>query len=551
MRPTLHTALGGWLILCAPSLLWMQGCAQQPTQEEVAELPAPAPRLYRLTHAQWESSVQDLFGFAEPTGLSRFFRDDPKSAGFLFDTDAQALGVDHALWTGYRLAAAEVARRVTEDPVLLQRWLPESGALDERVDAFVRDFGLRAHRRPLVDREAEELAILFSAAPDLYPDMGDPFEAGVRHVIEVVLQSPDFLYRIERSSEIVDDVVPLDDWEIAQRLSYFLWNTMPSDALFDAAADGRLSDPTQLEREALRMLEDPRAAAMVQNFHAQLMEVGGFANIDPTAADLADEAIALGDSAAQEHERFVRDVIFGGDKGLAELLTSTETFVNADLARLYGLEGEFDDTFVHTQLDPSRRGGILTQIGFLASSSTSMEPDAIRRGVFVARRLACLDIAAQPDGAPPLPAQDPDLTGRERIEAHTERPGTACNGCHGPLINPFGFAFEHYDAVGRYRAKDGVYPVDATTQVLLDGDFVAVDGALGLGRALAESPAVHACYVRHWIEYAAGRHLADEDAPLVERLGETSRTGGASLRGLIAAIVSSRGFSSRSVDEAP
>ena len=514
------------------------------------ELPAPSPRFYRLTHAQWELTVQDLFGLDAPTGQSELFRDDPQVAGFIFDNDATALEVDEALWTGYRIAAGAVAEQVTTDPEALARLTPAVGPSEaERIDEFVRSFGERAYRRPLSPEELTELTALFADGPALHSEVQDPFVAGIRHVVETVLQSPYFLYRIERSEELVDGLIPLDDYELASRLSYFLWNTMPDEQLFAAAAAGQLHTEAQIAAELERMLADPRAAETVVNFHHHLLEADKFGTIDPSDTFFPDAPANLAELAAEEHERFIRDVIFAGEGGLLELLTSTETFVDAALAAIYGVQGVIGDAYVHVELDPGERRGVFTHVGFLAANSTSVDPDPIHRGVFLAKRMSCLPIAAPPDGVPPLPPLEPDQTNRERVEAHTSAP--QCASCHATLINPYGFPFESYDALGQWRTTDNGKPVDTATEPLVGAEIIPVSGALELVDALAQSEAVHDCYVQHWIEYANGRNTVGEDDPMIERLGAESLASQQSLQELLIAVATSPAFLNRAAQELP
>ncbi|MCA9701669.1 MAG: DUF1592 domain-containing protein, partial [Myxococcales bacterium] len=360
---------------------------------------------------------------------------------------------------------------------------------------------------------------------------------------------PFFLYRIERSETVVDGLIPLDDYEIASRLSYFLLNSMPDQELLAAAAAGELHTAAQVEAQAQRLLQEPQAAAMVVRFHHQLLEAEKFANISPSANFFPNAPADLAELAAEEHELFIRDVIFGGGGGLFELLTSSETFVNAELAAVYGVEGVPGQDFVHVDLDGAQRKGVFTQVGFLAANSTSVDPDPIHRGVFLARRMACLTVAAPPDGVPPLPAIEPDQTNRQRVEAHTQAEGSVCVTCHSSYINPYGFPFEGYDAIGAWRTEDNGQPVDAATSVLLGGAVVPVADALELMDVMAESQAVHECYAQHWIEYAAGRNAVTIDDPQIERIGADSLEQQQSLHDLLVALTISPAFLNRAAEE--
>ena len=407
-----------------------------------SELPAPTTRVFRLTHEQWENTVRDLFFFDEHTGASEYLRADPASSGFIFENNAVALEVDQALWSGYGFAAAYVAELVTSDPSVLAAILPPDGGDDAvRARAFVEELTLRAFRRPASEAEIQSYVALFDGATALYDDV-DGFTAGVRLVIESVLQSPRFLYRVEESSEPDGPVIPLDDWEIASRLSYFLWNSMPDDELFDIAAAGDLVSPSTVEAQARRMLEDPRAASVVQSFHRQLLNTEKFEGVTPSPAFYPDAPEGLGHLAVIENQMFIEDVVFQTRGSFGELLTSTETWANDELARIYGVQAEVGSEFQKVSLDPTKRRGLFTQIGFLAANSSSVNPDPIHRGVFLIERVTCSHIPAPPDDIPPLPGLDETKTNRQIVEDHTEAPGSVCAGCHTGVINPYGLPFE-------------------------------------------------------------------------------------------------------------
>jgi hypothetical protein len=511
--------------------------------------PAPATRAARLTHAQWENSVRDLFGLAGDTSFSSLLRSDPVQSGFMFDNDASTMAVDDALWSGYEQAAANVAETVAGNAALLAAIAPESGNDSERAARLIAELGLRAHRRPLTPEETGEYGALFAMAPALYSDVSD-FQAGTRLLIETILQSPNFLYRLETSATADGGVIPLSSYEVASRLSYALWNTMPDAALFQVAAADGLRDPTEVSAQALRMLADPRAESVVAHFHDQLLEVERYAGIRPSAAFYPDVSAEFGQHAATESRSFVREIVFGQHGSFADLLTSSETFVNRELADVYGLPGDFGAEFEKVTLDSALRQGLFTQVGFLALNASSANPDPIHRGVFLARRVTCTEIAAPPANIPPLPAAE-GRTNRETVEAHTEAPGTQCAMCHASVINPLGFPFENFDAIGRARTTDNGHPVDTSSQAWTGTASVKVANAVALTQALADSRAVHECYARHWLEFAYGRPRATEDAGLIASLGERSLTTGMSVEELVVALVTSPAFLNRSTQELP
>lgn len=510
--------------------------------------PAPAPRVARLTHAQWTNTVQALLQLASPPAAALELRGDPAQSGFIFDNNADALEIDQVLWGAYQRAAAAIASEVTGDPAKLARIVPAAGGDDaQRARAFVTELGRRAHRRPLTPSQIEDYLAIHRAGSGLYEGV-PPFEAGVRLVLEAFLQSPYFLYRIEESSAAAGDEIPLDDWEIASRLSYALWNTMPDQTLFDAAAAGELTDPAKLRAIARRMLDDPRAERVVSRFHHQLLDVEKFASIAPAANIHPSGSGRLAAHAARENDLFVIDTFVSGG-GLERLLTGTETFVNAELAEIYEVPGTFGDEFVKVSLDPAKRRGLFTQVGFLAANATPQSPDPIHRGVFLTTRIACNPLGAPPANIPPLP---PPMgrTNRETVEDHTEQPGSICAGCHSTLINPFGFPFEGYDAAGRVRTEDNGFPLNTRSDPLIGGKRDPVSDAVDLAEKLAESEVVHACYARHWIELTLGRKHHARDAGLMAHLASLSRDG-ASIKDLLVELVSSPAFVRRSAEELP
>jgi len=527
------------------------GSGSVPGNGAAEELPAPSTRAARLTHAQWENSVRDLFRLGGDGEFANLLRSDPVQSGFAFDNNSLTLEVDEALWSGYQRAAAEVATFVTSDPARLGAISPpDGGDAAARARAFVSELGLRAHRRPLDDVELAEYLALFDMGPALYDGL-TAFQAGARILIEALLQSPHFLYRVETGVETAaSGLIALGDHEIAARLSYTLWNTMPDDALFDAAASSALRDTAEVERQARRMLADARAEAVVEHFHAQLFESDRFDDVNPSPAFYPDAPDELGALAATEQAMFVRDLVFEQNGSYADLLTSTDTFVNADLARVYGLSGSFGTSFARAALDPTQRRGILTHVGFLAANASSVNPDPIHRGVFIARRIACMALAAPPADVPPLP-EPAGRTNRETVEEHTQNPDTICANCHATIINPLGFPFESYDAIGQFRTEDSGQPVDTRGDALIGSTRAQVAGALELATALAASEDVHACYARHWLEFAYGRPDAAQDAALIDRLAQSSLAQDASIAELIVALVTSRSFLSRSGEELP
>jgi hypothetical protein len=514
-------------------------------------------RLARLTHQQWENSVRDLFQLEASAAFADSFRADPRLPDFLFDNNALSLLVDDALWVGYQQAAAKVAELVTSDPAKLAATLPPADvgylpfwdANQVRAEEFIKVIGARAFRRPLTEAEVDRYMTLHNNAGGFYEGVSD-FESGVRLVIEGLLLSPYFIYRVERSAAKQGALIPLDAYEVAARLSYAIWNTLPDPALQAAAAAGQTTTEAGAQAQAARLLVDPRARPVLVGFNSAIFDTARYSSINPAAATLGTLAPSLAADALREHQLVVENAFFTSEGGLGHLLTSNDTWVNANLAAVYGLPAPGGADFVQVQLSATERRGILSQVGFLALNATSTNPDPIHRGVFVSERLLCKQIASPPGDIPPLPAPG-DMTNRERVEAHTEAPGSACQSCHASLINPFGFPFEIYDAVGRYRTMDNAKPVNPASTVEMDGAQVAVTNALELAEALAASPSAHRCFAKHLVEFTFGRPYHELDAGLVERLATASSTSGMGTKQMFQSIVTSQSFLNRSAEELP
>jgi hypothetical protein len=231
-----------------------------------------------------------------------------------------------------------------------------------------------------------------------------------------------------------------------------------------------------------------------------------------------------------------------------ELLTSPEAFVDANLAPLYGLSGSFGADFQRVDMTAEPRRGILTHPGFLALFASERQPDPIHRGVFINQQLLCVELSPPAANVPPLPGEQPNTTNRQRIEALTGK-GTCGEGCHYTLINPLGFAFEHYDSLGKHRTLDGGLNVDASGTYVLDGQPQSFQNALELVELMAGSQAAHRCYARNWLYYLAGRLPDAGDAAALDDLAMRSSTQDISTKDLVRALVQSDSFLTRAAAE--
>jgi len=510
--------------------------------------PAPSGRFARLTHTQWENAVRDLLQLEDTPGLSQTFPSDARTAGFPFDNHQVALEIDQVLAGAYASAAESLAARVTGDLGRLERLLPlSSGDESQQALLFILVFGERAFRRELEPSEVDAFVRLFELGRDAYDDASG-FTAGIRMLIEAFLRSPFFLYRVESSTEASGATIPLTGHELAQRLSFLLTNSIPDKALITAARSGRLTRPGEVRREALRLLAEPAARQAVVGFHDQLLEFDKFENIKPSPRLYPNLPESFAESVVTSSRLFIEDLVIAESGNFQALMTSNQAFVNRDLAPVYGLSGNFGPEFVKVSLPENERRGIFNQVGFLAANATSVNPDPIHRGVFIATRALCLRIAAPPDGVPPLPPIE-NGTNREIVANHTES-SPVCAACHGTLINPLGFAFENYDAAGAYRITDNGQPVDARVTPNLDGARVDIENSVELATALGQSRQAHECFSSHLVEYAFGRQREPIDEPLVNALTEASLAG-APIVELLVRIAESPAFLSRSTEELP
>ena len=495
----------------------------------------------RLTHAQWENSVRDLLRLAATPNLSGSFEPDTRLS--FFDNNVRALRVSSDLWGNYQAAAETLAEAVTADATVLTGLLPSELPSDtvERGRAIARDLGRRAYRRPLSNEELDAHGAVFEQGATYFPDM-DPLDGGVRMLLEAFLQSPHFVYRVELGNGQNGDIVQLGDFEIASRLSYMIWNTMPDDELLDAAQRDELNTAEQIAVQAARLLDDPRGEAMLERFHAQLFNWDLYGDLSKDPLEFPLSYGGAGDDMYEEARFFVERVVLEEDGNLAELLTAPYTFVNADLAAIYGLEGAFDDTFSRASFSSAQqpeRGGLLTQLGFLASHGGLTA--SVRRGVFINHRVLCTELPPPPDALPPIPADNGmTMTSRERIEMHTG-PGTCGASCHGTFINPVGFAFEGFDGLGQYRTEEFGMPVDASATFEFSDGPVSFDGAKQFNDTIAARIETHDCYTKHWVEYAFGRDTAGSDLDLIQDLGDASLDG-LSVKALILRLVQSEEF---------
>ncbi len=500
----------------------------------------PSP-IRRMTRFEYDRTVFDLLG--DDTSPASGFGAEEEKLGF--NNNAAELITSQALVEQYMLAAEGVSERAT-DPIGKNLPCDPVAGEDACADAFIESFGRRAFRRPLTEAEHG----LLRASYDFGRAEAD-FRLGIRTVIETALSSPAFLYRIEYGvpAEAADGVVALTSWEMASRLSYFLWGSMPDDELFAAAEAGALETRGEIEAQARRMLEHPNARAAVAEFHKQWLDYERVANVAKDAEAYPDWSADVGALMRQETESFIEHVIFDDDGSMTTLLTAPYSYMNPALSAFYGVQPGAGEGFTRVELDPKRHAGLLTMGTLLTVSSHTNQTSPTLRGRLVREQLLC-DIVPPPKADVDITAPQvaPGSTLREELAQHAKDP--SCAGCH-TMMDPIGFGFESFDTVGRFRSDEGGVPVDASGEIFgsdVDGPF---NGVVELAAKLADSEDVQACYAKQWFRYGYGRVEDEADACTLAEIREKLDESGGNIRELLVALTQTDAFLYRRAGGAP
>lgn len=496
----------------------------------------PAP-LRRLTDAEYRNTVADLLKDAD--ALTVAF--PPERAVHGFRNQASGVSSSALLTERYVMAAEELSGRAVANLDKLTTCETTTQA-STCVRAWIRSFGQRAMRRPLRSEEAEGYANVFA---DVAGQAG--YADGLRAVVEAMLLAPDFLYRVELEPgvKVSDDVERLNGWQMASRLSYFLWGSMPDEPLFRAAADDDLATPEQIRAQADRMLKDPRARRMVASFHEQWLGLGRLDAMTKDAALFPKFDASLNPALKQSVLDSIGEIFWEGDASWESLLTSNDIFVNAQLAAFLDLPRPADAAFAKRTWNDDRRSGLLTHPAVLAAYSKSNQTSPVERGRFIREQILCtVPPPAPADLEVQAPDLDPNLTTRERFAQHTTEP--LCAHCH-KLMDPLGLAFETYDAVGLWRSDEAGKPIDASGELIetdVDGPF---NGAKELIERLVKSQTAKSCMVTQWFRFAHGRDPEADDACTVAHLEQSFARSGQDVRALMVALTQTSAFMYRRV----
>jgi hypothetical protein len=478
--------------------------------------------LRRLTELQYRNAIRDIFaGQAALTADFALATVGLPESGF--STDPGFNAVDLAVTRELHRSSEAVALSITDKlPAIVScASSPSQGC----AQTFIDQIGRRAYRRPLTDVERQALMRAYALGTGT-----DAFKDGIAAVASAMLQSAQFLYQVEvgTPAEGEPGILKLTQHELASRLSFLLWDSIPDDRLLDAATAGRLGTAAELRAEAVRMLADARARPTIVRFAREWIRP----EVPEPGVDRLDPAYtrALADAMQAELDRFIGDSFLGGATSLEAFLTTDAAFTNTTVRNFYQQNG-----------GTGPRSGLLTQPAFLTGIANPADTSPIRRSVFVRRKLTCEDFPEPPNDAQSVERElqvSPNATARERSAVRNMN--LRCKACHS-LIDPLGFGFEAFDEIGRYRTTlDDGSPVDAR------GDFVSpvspelagpFETVRDLGRRLAGSPAVQSCMARQLFRFSYGRLDGAADSCAIQGVVERWGTG-LDLRELILTTVS-------------
>jgi len=494
-----------------------------------------------MKNTAYDNVIRDLLGVSTLASAP-----GKKPSDLLYPDSDAPLTAD--AWRLYQDTAATIAHEVITSSNKTKFSSCDPAAADCLSDT-IKAFGRKAFRRPLTETEVTSFLRLADA-----PSPGTPDEVA-EAMLYTFLASPSFIMLPELGSDREDDAIKLTSYEIATRLSFLLWNSVPDGALDDAADNGELETEAQILAQAQRMLKDTRAGAMFTAFGRAYLDISAGSHWlvgtdhDPTAYPQYSPAAVA--PLLAEVDSFFDDVTFAGGS-FKDLFLSNVGFVNRDTAPLYGLDpAPYGSDLTRVTLDANQRPGVLTRAGFLSTFSHYSVTAPMLRGAFVSINVLGLD----PGREPPSPHEPPDPPGdytteRQVVEALTSS-SASCTGCH-LYVNPAGFVLEHYDAVGSWQDVDprsGV--IDGTADVILsNSETKTISSPLELMTALARSESAQRHFAEQLVAYATGRPPNAMDACTVDKLAENVAKDGYAVRDLFADYTQADSFRLRTVGEA-
>jgi hypothetical protein len=486
----------------------------------------------RLTRAELGNVVRDVLG-DESGAVAKLLADDQYVP---FDNDYREQRASSALIESLEALASELAARAVlpENRDKIVPCTPSGPGDAACLKATIERLGRSLYRRPLSDEQVSAYLTLQSFATEVTPGVSHDFYTAVELVLRSMLQDPEVLYRVETGTPSGEPgIFRLDGYEVASRLSFLLWGSGPDDALLEQAAS--LGDAAARERAAARLLADSRARTQLERFHSMWL---GYRAI-PASAELA-QAFAL------ETNKLIEKVVFDEPSSYFDLFTSPQTYVSGPLAAQYGLTAPAGGEG-WAPYSSDQRAGILSHGSVLAAFSKFSDTSPTQRGIFVQTRLLCNPVAPPPANVnvDQPPTSDDKVCKLDRYDEHRALP--SCKVCHGNL-DPIGYGLENYDIAGRYRTHDDaheecVLPDKGTLPGI--GDF---SGPGQLGRLLVDSGRLEQCFMQHFMTYAVGRQLRDEEAPARDAMLASFKADGYDLKSLLLRYVTNERFGLRQED---
>ncbi|MES1174200.1 MAG: DUF1592 domain-containing protein [Myxococcales bacterium] len=482
-------------------------------------------RFVRLSNAQWAHAVQDILKLDAPSGLESGF-ENAVSGTTDFSNNELLLDVNPRSWGDFQTAAETLAAQVTaSDATLAKTYAGTDSA------GFIQTLGRRVYRRPLTASETAAYTSLFATGSAM-SGTKSAFAKGAALVIRALLQSPNFLFR----SELSPSGSPLSGYEVAAKLSLFLRETTPSEALLDMAPT--LTTPDAAATLATTMMAEPAATRVMREFHGELLHFARFGTISKIGVPTYMDSL---NAEYQESSYLFFDQLFSQGQGVKEMLTSTNAFMGPGMAALYGVTAA-GSGYVQKDLG-AQRTGFFSQLPYLTLNGLNADPDPIHRGVSINLDVLCAPLGPPAAELPPIPPLQPGQTNRQRITTLT-----ACGGvCHAQMINPVGFAFEHFDGMGQYRdTENGGLPIDSSGSYAFSDGTKSFQDAAGLMQAMADGQQAHLCYAKKLASFALQRDVVVSDLPWLQTLATASRASGGSIKGILTALVQNDAFRTHS-----
>ncbi len=561
---------GGWITcrVLAASLLW--ACSGQATGPSPVLPDAGVPedlalgpqRMAFLTRSQYLNTLSELFPETLTLPAADELPVDIKVDGFA-NVGASATVASPTTIEAYEGVARDVAARLISvcpnhtdiNQPVCDWWRArrlaflecENDQLNEDcIQTWISKFGRGAWRRPLSKAETDQLLKLYQKVATHF---NNPWR-GVEFVLVAFLQSPHMLYRIEYGEPDPENSSywRYTAYDMASRLSFTLWDRAPDDALLEAAASGALLTEDGLSEQVERLLDDPRARDGLRRFISEYLALEQVWALTKDSATYPGITSALRSAMQEELRRLFEDTVFDEDENFLDLFDTQVTYLNKDLAAFYGVPGPQDGWTKSEFPSKAQRGGWLSRAAILFANAHSVRTSPTRRGLFIRQNILCQSIGSPPPNVPNTLDEDTDerpRTLRERLEdSHAK--DSVCAGCH-QRMDPLGFAFENFDAIGKYRDLDNGLPIDVSTE--LDG--VSVSGASGLGAALKDHPETSACVVKRLFRYATGRVETAAETPMLQQLTQVFGLEGYRIKTLLRELVMSPAFRKVKAPEEP